>query len=143
MRGGGTSPADEVAGRLWTAMRGIAPTLPHTPTAEWVAALESVLATRPPASPATSAWWLSARTTGSPQGWLVAALYRAFRRSAHARAIGLVDDPLENLVLVPAGLVPAANGILQPLRDAHLAGGDPGAGDGADAPTPWRVVTTM
>jgi hypothetical protein len=80
---------------------------------------------------------------GLTAGWLVAALFRAFRRSVHARAIGLVDDPLENLVLVPAQWVRATDAILQPLRHAITAGdGADEAGDG-DAPTPWRVVTSM
>jgi hypothetical protein len=77
---------------------------------------------------------------GLTAGWFVAALYRALRRSAHARAMGLVDDPFENLVLVPGTLVSVANGILQPLRDALAADRGPGGDETAVA---WRVVTTM
>jgi len=77
---------------------------------------------------------------GLTAGWLVAALYRALRRSAHARAMGLVDDPFENLVLVPEALAPVANHILQPLRGALAEDRDAGGGE---APVAWRVVTTM
>jgi hypothetical protein len=130
--------AGEVERRLWRAMRDVAPRLPVGPPAEWTAALGDALRTRPAAArvavPATSIYM----DDGLTAGWLVATLYRAFRRSTHARPIGLVDDPLENLVLVPEALVPVADAILQPLRDA-LAG-DRTADDG---PTPWRVVTTM
>ena len=108
--------------------------------AEWTTALEDALRVRPRAGraaiPTTSVYM----DDGLTAGWLVAALYRALRRSAHARAIGLVDDPFENLVLVPGALAPVANRILQRLRDALAA--DRGAGGGEDA-VAWRVVTTM
>ena len=141
---GRTTIASEVARGLWAAMRDLAPRLADTPSGEWITALDGVLRVRPPAAggaaiPATSVYM----DDGLTAGWLVAALLRAFHRSAHARAIGLVDDPLDNLVLVPAEWVRATNAILQPLRRA-LATCDATdmAGD-ADAPTPWRVVTSM
>ncbi len=134
-----STPTPTVVDRLWRAMRDVAPSLEAAPAAEWRAALDEVLRVRPPpsgcsAKPAATVYM----DDGLTAGWLVAALYRALRRSAHARALGLVDDPAENLVLVPAGVERAANVLLQPLRDAVTADRSPGA-----PPATWRVVTTM
>jgi len=135
-----STPAPTVADGLWRAMRDVAPRLAATPAAEWEATLGEVLRVRPPlagcsAKPAATVYM----DDGLTAGWLVATLYRALRRSAHARALGLVDDPAENLVLVPAGLESAANALLQPLRDALATDRDPDC----SPPATWRVVTTM